>query len=208
MFFSYECVDSCFHVRIFSKNYIEINYPFKSSQHEEPNLDGGMYENLVLFPYVHLEFILGFCYCFVRIFMELNDKKWTGDGVKFSSADSFKSTFPFCVIKVQPTYVQYYHLVRNFNKSKFCVMRTEYCNFYLYISTDVCSKYQYPMPKILSAEVRRGMWTSESQKEKLGLLRALSLSKQDAARLQESVAVGANLQRTINCVSGMILFLR
>ncbi|KAL6204657.1 hypothetical protein ACLB2K_021924 [Fragaria x ananassa] len=73
LFFSYECVDSCFHVRIFSKNYIEINYPFKSSQHEEPNLGGG-------------------------------------DGVKFSSADSFKSTFPFCVIKVQPTYVKYYHL--------------------------------------------------------------------------------------------------
>lgn len=51
LFFSYEGDDSCFQVRISNKNSMEIEYPFKSSHHEEHNLGGGMYENLV---YVHV----------------------------------------------------------------------------------------------------------------------------------------------------------
>jgi hypothetical protein len=35
LFFSYEDDDSCFQVRIFNKNSMEIEYPFKSSHHED-----------------------------------------------------------------------------------------------------------------------------------------------------------------------------
>lgn len=55
LFFSYEG-------DVFNKNSMEIEYPFKSSHHEEHNLGGGMYENLVyviMFMYVSA-FIISF----------------------------------------------------------------------------------------------------------------------------------------------------